>query len=948
MLTRKLGFKDNICYSHERDLQGMALIWNDDTHAELCSRSPNHIDVVIGKAENTLKWRFTGIYGVAVRGERHRTWSLIKTLASKQCSLPWLVAGDFNEIMSNNDKFGGPPRAVTPMATFRRTLADCDLLDMGFVGSHFTWSRPSTGNALEQLSRKIYDTGTKLMQWYKSDFDNQKAELHVIEEKLNDLMPLPYSPEQYEEQRLLHVKHSQILAQQELYWRQRSRAIWLKDGDRNSAYFHRRACNRRSKNLIPGLKDEQNQWQTDPREVQRLLLSYFSRVFSTESCDLEALAQIIEATPVKVTLEMNNDLLKPYLEKEMKAAIFQMHPQKVLALTIKDPQDAAHFRPIALGNVIYRIASKVVANRLKPWLPAIISPLQSAYVPGRIVSDNTLVANEVAHFNTGFFSLKLDISKAYDRLEWNYLQAILSKLGFHPTWINMVMRNVKFVTYSILQHGNPTPPISPSRGIRQGDLLSPLLFGTATIEECIAFKQILGIYERVSGQKINFQKSSVGFNRNVSIALQHNLAAIFAVERVEEHDKYLGLPLRGWRIISNPQSLIAKLYKAKYFPHCSFWEAEIGDSPSFSWISILQGRAVLQAGVQWKIGDGTQVDIWQDKWIPVSTPTQISRPLNTSLSKVADLIDESAQQWKANLIHDLFPDHIAERILCIPLGRHPHPDKIIWRPEKKGYYSCPMASTIISAPPFNLPIDLHKTMNFKDWMLDRALTLSNETFAKLMMIIWAIWKNRNNFLWKGTQQTAQDILLSSFAWLEEFQKALTPAVTRRQQHCHFWQPAPTGAFKMNMDASYLSNQTKGGIGGVLRTETGQVVAAFASPIPHLASLKQGELYAIRAGVDLVKSLQLQQVVIESDCTKAIVDASCPDHSLLENGGLIDDIKRAMAEIPHVQLCYAPRSCNMVAHRLAGIGFESIQRIVWRNHTPECILDVVTYDCHHLT
>ncbi|XP_024195708.1 uncharacterized protein LOC112198837 [Rosa chinensis] len=579
-LTRKLGLKDNICYSHERDLQGMTLIWNDDTHAELCSRSPNHIDVVIGKAENTLKWRFTGIYGVSVRGERHRTWSLIKTLASKQCSLPWLVAGDFNEIMSNNDKSGGPPRAVTPMATFRRTLADCDLLDMGFVGSHFTWSRPSTGNALQQLSRKIYDTGTKLMQWYKSDFDNQKAELHVIQEKLNDLMPLPYSPEQYEEQRLLHVKHSQILAQQELYWRQRSRAIWLKDGDRNSAYFHRRACNRRSKNLIRGLKDEQNQWQTDPREVQRLLLSYFSRVFSTEGCDLEALAQIIEATPVKVTPEMNSDLLKPYLEKEMKAAIFQMHPQKVLALTIKDPQDAAHFRPIALSNVIYRIASKVVANRLKPWLPAIISPLQSAYVPGRIVLDNTLVANEVAHFNTGFFSLKLDISKAYDRLEWNYLQAILSKLGFHPTWINM-----------------------------------------------------------------------------------------------------------GWRIISNPQSLIAKLYKAKYFPHCSFWEAEIGDSPSFSWRSILQGRAVLQAGVQWKIGDGTQVDIWQDKWIPVSTPTQISRPLNTSLSKVADLIDESAQQWKANLIHDLFPDHIVERILCIPLGRHPHPDKIIWRPEKKGYYS---------------------------------------------------------------------------------------------------------------------------------------------------------------------------------------------------------------------------------------------------------------------
>ncbi|PRQ31207.1 putative RNA-directed DNA polymerase [Rosa chinensis] len=108
-----------------------------------------------------------------------------------------------------------------------------------------------------------------------------------------------------------------------------------------------------------------------------------------------------------------------------------------VCLIPKIKTDASHFHLIALCNVIYRICSKVVANRLKKWLPEIISPLQSAYVLGRLISDNTLVAIEVAHFMyklrtqaEGFFSLKLDISKAYDHLEWSFLQAILTKLGF--------------------------------------------------------------------------------------------------------------------------------------------------------------------------------------------------------------------------------------------------------------------------------------------------------------------------------------------------------------------------------------------------------------------------------------------------------------------------------------------------------------------------------------
>ncbi|XP_062014089.1 uncharacterized protein LOC133730531 [Rosa rugosa] len=144
------------------------------------------------------------------------------------------------------------------------------------------WATQLTGNALQQLGEKIKVTGEQLMQWHKVEFEKQKVEMRTVQEQLNAIMSAPYSPEQYVEQRLVHVKYSQLLAQQETYWRQRARTLWLKDGDRNSAYFHRKASNRRSHNLIKGLMNEHGVWQVDPNHVKDILLKYYNNIFTTE------------------------------------------------------------------------------------------------------------------------------------------------------------------------------------------------------------------------------------------------------------------------------------------------------------------------------------------------------------------------------------------------------------------------------------------------------------------------------------------------------------------------------------------------------------------------------------------------------------------------------------------------------------------------------------------
>ena len=150
---------------------------------------------------------------------------------------------------------------------------------------------------------------------------------------------------------------------------------------------------------------------------------------------------------------------------------------------IKNPEYVHDFRPISLCNILYKVFSKVLAYRLKTLLPSMITEHQFAFTKDSLITDNIMIAFETLHcmksHNSGpsrFMALKLDMSKAYDRVEWNFLENIMQKMGFNEQWIGLVMVCVRSVIYSILVNGEPKEMIQPSRGIRQRDPFSLFLF----------------------------------------------------------------------------------------------------------------------------------------------------------------------------------------------------------------------------------------------------------------------------------------------------------------------------------------------------------------------------------------------------------------------------------------------------------------------------------------
>ncbi|XP_062119360.1 uncharacterized protein LOC133833120 [Humulus lupulus] len=346
----------------------------------------------------------------------------------------------------------------------------------------------------------------------------------------------------------------------ESFLRQKSKVDWLRFGDDNTAYFHTCLKQRKASNCITSVVNESGQSIENFDAVVDHFVNHFKRIMGSKSMASSTIQKSCFELGHQLTLDQQVSLVKPFSTKKVKEAFFGINSIKKeinkatisLVPKIETPSSAADYRPIACCNSIYKCISKMLCSRLAL---DIIKGYKRKNIFPRCV-------------------LKIDLSKAYDMLDWNFLEDILNEFRFPAKFIKWVMACLKDPTYLLLMNGKVQGEFRGRKGLRQGDPISSLLFVLA-MEYCTRLFQQASMnkgyrfHPKCKHLKIvnlcfadDLDKSQVYFG---GVAEDEAQKLLEGLHFTEGHFplKYLGVPLRTTRWKAGDCSLIIKKIQSK-------------------------------------------------------------------------------------------------------------------------------------------------------------------------------------------------------------------------------------------------------------------------------------------------------------------------------------------------------------------------------------------------
>nr|XP_023896924.1 uncharacterized protein LOC112008814 [Quercus suber] len=668
---------------------GLWLLWNTGkVEVSLLSKTEQEIHVSVKVHSLNSIFFFSAIYASPRLAKRHVLWNNLCLFAELH-NMPWVIAGDFNESLSSEDKFGGRAVSSSRSLEFKECLDSCNMIDLGFSGPRFTWTNKMEVEALiqERINRffvnpswcttypdakithltrchsdhypillESYPTNQRHLPrpfkfqscwladlsfpnivsrawrhslqlgeaidkfvmdvsiWNKNEFGNVFVKKKRIMARLHGIqkaMALRPSAQLVELEKVLQQELDSILNQERDIWALKSRVNWLVNGERNTSFFHVTTLVRRKRNRINAIKNTVGEWVFEEEDIMNARLTEADCLDLNQAVtDEEITVALRSMKPYKapgpdglhagffqrfwltVGSLVKKEVRQIFATKKMPEYLNKTH--LILIPKIQGPETLGNYRPISLCNTTYKLVTKILVNRIKPVLGNLISPVQTAFIPGRRGTDNAIIVQELIHSiskakgKEGYMAIKIDLVKAYDKLEWDFIRERLFHINLPTDLIDLIMSCISTATTSILFNGGTMDPILPSRGIRQGDPLSPyifilcmdwlgqliegkcaeklwnpvkssksgpsfshlfftddlVLFAKANQDNCSTIRDVLDEFCDKSGQSVSEAKSRVFFSPNVDRDNRESLSDILGFQSTRSLGKYIGIPIR--------------------------------------------------------------------------------------------------------------------------------------------------------------------------------------------------------------------------------------------------------------------------------------------------------------------------------------------------------------------------------------------------------------------
>ncbi|XP_060972340.1 uncharacterized protein LOC133038266 [Cannabis sativa] len=363
------------------------------------------------------------------------------------------------------------------------------------------WNNRVYGTKMYQVISKLKALKPVLKEINKDGFSDMHTAVQRAQGDLENvqqqLQQDPLDIEMIDRELAARTKLIRVQQDYSTFLQQKAKVTWIQNGDLNTAIFHASIKQRARHNQIFSIENQLGSRIIDPNLISTAFVDYYKELLGTSMAN--------RRTVLKKIVSRGNKALGPdgfssfffqdcweivgddifqavtsFLEsgnllKEINATILTLVPKKKCPNTVKD------FRPIACCNVIYKIATKLLCSRIKLILPNLVSLNQGGFIKGRFIGHNIMICQDLLrHYgrknNKPSCIIKLDLQKAYDTIEWDFIEEMLQGLLFPPKFIKLVMNCVRTPHFSLMFNGTLHGYFESKRGLRQGDPMSPLLF----------------------------------------------------------------------------------------------------------------------------------------------------------------------------------------------------------------------------------------------------------------------------------------------------------------------------------------------------------------------------------------------------------------------------------------------------------------------------------------